>query len=74
MFRDEKRRNSRVSRIIANMDSVEDEFDAIPNDEAESSELLRTATLRALLRWADCNGTTIDGAARFLLSGEREAA
>jgi transcriptional regulator len=33
------------------------------------SDKLRDATLRALLRWANDNGTTIDDAARVLLSG-----
>ena len=33
------------------------------------SDRLKEATLAAMIRWADRNGTTIDDAARFLLSG-----
>lgn len=42
-----------------------------------ASTRLRRETLRAIIRWADCNGVTVDDAAGFLLSGKaphREAA
>jgi transcriptional regulator len=41
-----------------------------PIMEVTPSDELRDATLTALLRWADSNGTTIDEAAGFLLSGK----
>jgi IS30 family transposase len=66
MFRDLKRRNSRVQRIVR---QPEPEMEPVPFDEAEGSRRLRTATLKALLRWANDNAVTIDDAARFLLSG-----
>lgn len=35
-----------------------------------ASERLRDSILSAMIRWADCNGTTIDEAAGFLMSGK----
>ena len=35
------------------------------------SERLRDCMIRSMYRWADSNGTTLDEAARFLMSGTR---
>jgi hypothetical protein len=71
MLRDMKRRDSRVDQILREPDPADDDLEPIPGDEKHSSERLKVETIKAIVRWANDNETTIDGAARFLLSGVR---